>query len=104
MKNIKLSISGQPNNLNIQQFVGNDENIFENYKFHINSSFENPDYWFVLESINNSSEECLIDPNHIIYLIITGNISLQLSANAGPSLMKIIHLSLPRPNNTNSTS
>jgi hypothetical protein len=68
MKNIKLSISGQPNNLNIQQFVGNDENIFENYKFHINSSFENPDYWFVLESINKSSEECLIDPNHIIYL------------------------------------
>ena len=48
MKNIKLSISGQPNNLNIQQFVGNDENIFENYKFHINSSFENPDYLFVL--------------------------------------------------------
>ena len=44
------------------------------------------------------------ESNHIIYLIITGNISLQLSANAGPSLMKIIHLSLPRPNNTNSTS
>tara|TARA_B100000700_G_C15035920_1_gene852808 strand:+ start:1869 stop:2900 length:1032 start_codon:yes stop_codon:yes gene_type:complete len=68
MINVKISIPGQPEDLSIQQYIGNKENIYNNYKFYTNSYIENPDYWFVIESLNKESEECFIDPNNIVYL------------------------------------
>tara|TARA_B100001996_G_C18665859_1_gene594853 strand:+ start:559 stop:1596 length:1038 start_codon:yes stop_codon:yes gene_type:complete len=68
MINVKVSISGQPDNLNIQQFIGNDENIYENIKFHVNTDIAEADFWFVIESINKSDETCIVNPENIIYL------------------------------------
>ena len=68
MINVKVSISGQPDNLNIQQFIGNDENIYENIKFHVNTDIAEADFWFVIESINKSQETCIVNPENIIYL------------------------------------
>ena len=68
MINVKISMSGQPNDLNIQQFVGNNDNVIENTKFHLNSTLKEADYWFVIEGLNISDETCVVDPKKIIYL------------------------------------
>ncbi len=68
MIKIKLSIPGQPENLNIQQYIGNNDNKLNDYKFYINSEINEPDYWFVIESLDKKSVECLIKPSNIIYL------------------------------------
>tara|TARA_B100001939_G_scaffold345837_1_gene363334 strand:- start:344 stop:1375 length:1032 start_codon:yes stop_codon:yes gene_type:complete len=68
MKRIKVSIPGQPDNLSFDQYIGNKENRFKEYEFYINQDIENPDYWFILESMNRSSETCFINPENIIYL------------------------------------
>jgi len=68
MINVKISMSGQPNDLNIQQFVGNNDNVIENTKFHLNSTLKEADYWFVIEGLNTSDETCVVDPKKIIYL------------------------------------
>lgn len=68
MIKIKISIPGQPENLNIQQYIGDLDNSLNEFKFYINSEVKEPDYWFVLENLNKISEECFISPSNIIYL------------------------------------
>jgi len=68
MKKIKVSIPGLPSNLSVQQYIGNDNNVYEDYKFYLNQEIEKPDYWFVLESLDKVSVSCSINPKNIIYL------------------------------------
>ena len=68
MIKIKVSIPGQPDNLSFEQYIGNKDNKLGNYKFYVNCEVEEPDYWFVLESLNRTSEECYINQKNIIYL------------------------------------
>lgn len=70
MYKIKVSIPGFGNNLNISQYIGNESsNIVGGYKFFVNDpECTDPDFWFVIDDLQNTHEKSLIDPNNVIYL------------------------------------
>ncbi len=68
MYKIKVSLPNEKNNLNINDFVDNENNTYKNFKFYVNQDIEEADYWFVVENIIKNSEETKINRNNIIYL------------------------------------
>ena len=68
MLNIKLSIPGTKSNVNISQFIENNENQIENFKFHINTNIDRPDYWFIIEDLDRSQETCFISKDNLYFL------------------------------------
>lgn len=49
MISIKISVRGAPRDLNLSQFLGTEDNTFENCLFHVNSSVAQADHWFVVD-------------------------------------------------------
>ena len=68
MINIKISLPGQKSRLNISQFIENNENQIENFKFHINTNIDSPNYWFIIEDLDRSQETCFISKDNIYFL------------------------------------
>ena len=68
MIDIKVTLQGYGKNSSISQFVGNENNEFNDCRFWINKEIKNPDIWFVFENIIEEYEECDIDPKNIIFL------------------------------------
>ena len=68
MFKIKLSVSGQPQNVSIQHFLGTENNTYKGCQFFINDdSCQDADYWLILDHIEKK-ESCLIDPKNIFLL------------------------------------
>ena len=58
MIKIKVSIPGFGGNLNISQYVGNDDGVWGDARFYVNdSSVDEVDYWFVIDDLWHSVEE-----------------------------------------------
>lgn len=69
MLKVKLSIPGFKNKLNLIQFVGNLDNIYQNCKFFVNdSSVDEVDYWFVFDDLQLSMESVVVNPDNIYFL------------------------------------
>ena len=68
MIDIKVTLQGYDKDSSISEFVGNENNEFNDCRFWINKDIENPDIWFVFENIIEEHEECRIDPKNIIFL------------------------------------
>ena len=70
MYKIKLSVPGFGNKLDISQYIGNrSDNAVGDYKFFINDpDCRDPDYWFVLDDLNEPQESSFISKSNIFFL------------------------------------
>ena len=68
MYKIKVSLPNEKNNLNIKDFVNNENNTYKNFKFYINEDIEEVDYWFVVENVIQNHEETKVNKENIVYL------------------------------------
>jgi hypothetical protein len=69
MLNIKITIPGFKNDLNISQFTGNDNNIINGCRFYVNTSdLLEFDSWFVIENLYSDSETSLVPKNNVFFL------------------------------------
>ncbi len=69
MLNIKLSIPGFSDKLNISQFVGNNQNVGFGCKFYINDSDHGDiDYWFVIEDLQRQEECAWVNRQNIFFV------------------------------------
>jgi hypothetical protein len=67
--NIKISFPGHGLDQNISQFVGNDNNVYDNKKFWINSEIKDCDFWFIFEDLNKFDRNVTsVDKKNLIYL------------------------------------
>jgi hypothetical protein len=65
---IKLSLLGQPENINLSQFTGNNVNSFRDCQFHVNDSIREADAWFVVEEVDIRDSECVVPPGQVHFL------------------------------------
>ena len=82
MKIIKVS-SGKPefNNLLLRQTSGM-SGVWGDCKFILNSEIKKCDWWFVLHGSGLiKNEECLCDPNHIVYVSMEPNETMSKVSN-----------------------
>ena len=56
MIDIKVTLQGYDKDSSISEFVGNENNEFNDCRFWINKDIKKPDIWFVFENI---IEECI---------------------------------------------
>jgi hypothetical protein len=69
MLKIKVTYPGFSGPINIEQFVGNNDNIAIDCKFYINDEkIEEADYWFVIEDMQFEEEALFINKEKIIFL------------------------------------
>ncbi len=69
MLKIKLSVPGFQDNLNISQFVGNNQNIGFGCKFYINDhTLKEADYWFVIDDLQQKKERVSVNKENVIFL------------------------------------
>jgi hypothetical protein len=69
MLKIKVSIPGFSDNLNISQFVGNNDNIAFDCKFYVNDpSLKEADHWFVIEDLQRQDETVLVNRDCVFFL------------------------------------
>ncbi len=69
MLKIKLSVPGFQDNLNISQFIGNDQNIGFGCQFYINDhTLEEADYWFVIDDLQQKEEHVSINRENVFFL------------------------------------
>lgn len=68
MLKIKLTIPGQPKNINISQFIGSINNQYRNFKFLVNSDEQEVDFWFIIENVPDDGETSFINPKNIFFL------------------------------------
>lgn len=69
MLNIKISIPGFSDKLNISQFVGNTQNIGFGCKFYINdSTLRETDYWFVIDDLQLQQETVYVAKEKIYFI------------------------------------
>ena len=68
MIEVKISSRGSGKDINLQQYVGNDDNVWGDYRFHVNSAVERADVWFVVEDLDDDDTECVVPPENIIFL------------------------------------
>ena len=61
MYKIKVSLPNEKNNLNIKDFVDNENNTYKNFKFYVNEDIEEVDYWFVVENVVQNHEETKVN-------------------------------------------
>lgn len=65
---IKLSIAGQPSELDLSQFTGNAENAFSECIFRVNDGCAEADAWFIVEDCDPSDSVCVIPPGQVHFL------------------------------------
>lgn len=69
MLKIKISIPGFDNKINLSQFLGNEENTYQNCRFYVNDeSVESVDYWFVFDDLNCLTESAFVHPSCVYFL------------------------------------
>lgn len=69
MIKVKLSIPGFGDNLNISQYVGNKENIFQNCCFYVNDpNILEVDYWFIFDDLQYPEEKAVLPPENIYFV------------------------------------
>ena len=69
MLNIKVSIPGFSEKINISQFVGNNKNIGFGCEFHVNDpALQEADYWFVFDDLQCQEERVCISKENIYLL------------------------------------
>ena len=76
MFNIKVTIPGCPSGSvkdqgkynSISKFLPNAGNIWKNCQFFINEEIEQPDYWVIIDNLNDKRESVNIDKNKIFFL------------------------------------
>jgi hypothetical protein len=56
---IKLSVQGASRDLDLSQFLGNADNLFEDCRFHVNSEISEADHWFVIDGQRPDDSFCL---------------------------------------------
>jgi len=67
--NLKISFPGHGLDLDISQFIGNNNNVYGNKKFWINSDIQDCDFWFIFEDLNKfDNNTTSVDKKNIIYL------------------------------------
>ena len=81
MLRIKVSAASQPTNLYLRQTPGM-SGIWGDCEFFINSDVQECDWWFVLHGSGlANTEECLCDPNHIVYVSMEPNETISSVSN-----------------------
>lgn len=69
MKIIKVSTAPSINNKLLLRQLPGVEGVFSDYKFIVNDHVAKCDWWFILHgSALIETEECICDPNHIVYV------------------------------------
>lgn len=68
MIKIKISARGGAASPNIAQFVGNQENLYENCQFFINDPQAEADVWFVMEDVGDDDTQCLVSPERVFFV------------------------------------
>lgn len=68
MLEVKVSSRGSGRDLNISQFVGNDENVWSGCRFHINSSVDEADVWLIIEDVDDDDTDCRVPSESVIFL------------------------------------
>lgn len=68
MFKIKLTMPGQPRNIDIFQFTGSLNNKYKNCEFFINTDEKEVDYWFIFEDLPEGGETSFIDSKNIFFL------------------------------------
>ncbi len=68
MIRVKLSSGGSGRNLNISQFVGNDENIIDGCQFFVNADVDSADVWFVMEQPDADDLHCRVPASGVFFL------------------------------------
>jgi hypothetical protein len=69
MIKIKVTIPKFSNNINISQFVGNDQNIGFGCKFHVNDpTLYEADYWFVIEDLKLQEESVYVNTECVYFI------------------------------------
>ena len=70
MIDIKVTLQGYDKDSSISEFVGNENNEFNDCRFWINKDIKNPDIWFVFENIIEEHEECRIDQKILYFYLL----------------------------------
>ena len=68
MIDVKLSIRGAGRNLNLSQFLGNEENRCGDVRFHVNDGCERADVWFVIEGTDDDDRLCRVPAANVYFL------------------------------------
>jgi len=69
MLKVKVSIPGFDNNLDISQYVGNDDGIWDGCKFYVNDpDVREVDFWFVVDDLQCPVERVRVNPDCVYYL------------------------------------
>ena len=68
MLKIKLTIPGQPKNIDISKFIGSLDNQYKDYKFFINSGEQEVDFWFIFEDLPENGETSFVNTKNIFFL------------------------------------
>ena len=69
MIKVKVSIIGAPNQINLAQFLGNESNVYKDYKFYVNEKIKEADYWFIFDEVNPDDCECYVSPENVFFLV-----------------------------------
>lgn len=69
MIKVKISITGASEEINLAQFLGNDNNVYKNCKFYVNEKIKEADFWFIFDQVNPDDNECLVNPKNVFLLI-----------------------------------
>lgn len=65
---VKISSRGSGRDLDLSQFTGNRDNRWGDCRFHVNSSIERADVWFVIEDLDDDDRECLVPESRVVFL------------------------------------
>ena len=64
---------GQPRNLDLSQFTGNQSGFFAGAEFRVNDGLKRADAWFVFEDADPEDAECEVPPNQVHFLSAEGS-------------------------------
>lgn len=81
MIKIKVTIPGAAKNINLSQFLGNINNVFNDCIFYVNTEIDDPDFWFLFEGPDVEDFKCNIDPERIYF--VTAEVALPAGYYSG---------------------
>lgn len=70
MIQVKVSLKGAGNDIDISQFTGNPDGIVGNCQFHVNNGIKDADVWFVMEEPEPNDQECAVPVGRLIHLAV----------------------------------
>jgi hypothetical protein len=69
MIKVKISVMGAPSEINLSQFLGNENNVYKNCKFYVNEKIKEADFWFIFDQVNPDDNECYVSPKNVFLLV-----------------------------------